>query len=89
MITKETIIDKIEVLENGAVLIRQATRIIEDGAVLSSTYHRSSVAPGQNIADQDQRVQAICNAVWTPEVIAAFEASRQQQLNAIREQQAA
>jgi len=89
MITKETIIDKIEVLENGAVLIRQATRIIDDGVVLSSTYHRSSVAPGRDVSDQDPRVQAICNAVWTPEVIAAFEASRQQQLNAIREQQAA
>lgn len=89
MITKETIIDKIEVLENGAVLIRQAIRIMEDGVVLSSTYHRSSVAPGRDVSDQDPRVQAICNAVWTPEVIAAFEASRQQQLNAIREQQAA
>ena len=86
MITKETIIDKIEVLENGAVLIRQTTRIIEDGAVLSNTYHRSSVAPGRDVSDQDPRVQAICNAVWTPEIVAAFEANRQQQLNPIHQQ---
>jgi hypothetical protein len=76
MINKEVIIDKIEVIENGGVLIRRATRIIDDGVVLSSTYHRSSLAPGRDVSDQDPRVQAICNAVWTPEVIAAFEASR-------------
>jgi hypothetical protein len=89
MINKEVIIDKIEVIENGGVLIREATRIVEDGEEISRSYHRSSLAPGADISNQDPRVQAICNAVWTPEVIAAFEASRQQQLNAIREQQAA
>jgi hypothetical protein len=76
MISKEVVIDKIEVLESGTVQIRQVTKIIEDGAELSRSFHRWALSPGQNIADQDARVQAICNAVWTPEVIAAFEASR-------------
>lgn len=82
MINKEVVIDKIEVIENGGVLIREATRIVEDGNEISRSYHRWSLAPGQNIADQDPRVQAVCNAVWTPEVIAAYqarqEAARQQ-----------
>ena len=79
-------VDLIEVLENGGVLIRRATRIIDDGVVLSSTYHRSSLAPGRDVSDQDPRVQAICNAVWTPEIVAAFEANRQQHLNPIHQQ---
>lgn len=85
MINKEVSIDKIEVLESGAVQIRQATRIIEDGAELSRSYHRWTLAPGQNIADQEPRVQAICNTVWTPEVIAAYQAKKEaalQQINA-------
>jgi hypothetical protein len=77
MITKEVVIDKIEVIENGGVLIREATRIVEDGNEISRSYHRSSLAPGADVSDQDPRVQAICNAVWTPEVIAAFNAQRQ------------
>lgn len=76
MINKEVVIDKIEVLENNAVSIRQATKIIENGQEISRSYHRSSFAPGQDISGQDARVQAICNAVWTPEVIAAYQDSR-------------
>lgn len=88
MLSKEVSIDKIEVLESGTVQIRQATRIIEDGAELSCSYHRWALAPGQNIADQEPRVQAICNTVWTPEVIAAYQAQKEatlQQFNAQRQ----
>ena len=77
MLTKEVVIDKIEALESGFVQVRKVTRIIEDGVELSRSYHRWALSPGQNIADQETRVQAICNAVWTPEVIAAFNAQRQ------------
>lgn len=85
MINKEVIIDKIEVIENGGVLIREATRIVEDGEEISRSYHRSSLAPGADISNQDPRVQAICNAVWTPEVVAAYQARQEaalQQINA-------
>lgn len=83
MINKEVVIDKIEVLENNAVSIRQATKIIEDGEEISRSYHRSSFAPGQDISGQDPRVQAVCNAVWTPEVVAAYQAQRQAALQQI------
>ena len=70
---KEVVIDKIEVIENGAVQVRQVTRIMEDGVQLSSSYHRWSLTPGQDISDQDVRVQAVCSAVWTPEIIADYQ----------------
>jgi hypothetical protein len=73
-LTKETVVDQITVTENGIVLYREATRIMEDGNQISQTYHRTSLTPGQDIADQPEKVQAICNAAWTPEVISAYEA---------------
>ena len=75
-LTKETVVDQITVVENGTVLYREATRIMEDGVQLSQTYHRTSLTPGQDITAQPANVQAICNAAWTPEVIAAYEAQQ-------------
>lgn len=73
-ITKETVVDQITVVENGTVLYREATRIMEDGNLLTQTYHRSSLTPGQNLTGQPANVVAICNTVWTPKVIAAYQA---------------
>ena len=74
---KQIAIDKIEVLELGQIQVRQITRIVEDGAELSSSYHRWSLSPGDDITGQDVRVQAIANAVWTPEVIAAYQVAQE------------
>jgi archaellum component FlaF (FlaF/FlaG flagellin family) len=74
MLTKESKIDQITVTENGIVLFREATRILEDGVELSKTYHRSSLVPGQDISGVPANVQTICNAAWTPEVVAAYQA---------------
>jgi hypothetical protein len=71
-ITKETVVDQITVTENGIILCREATRIMEDGNQLSQTYHRTSLTPGQDLAGQPANVSAICNAAWTDEVIAAY-----------------
>ena len=76
---KISVVDKIETIENGCVQVRTATRIIEDGAVISQSYHRHVVAPGQDYSGEDARVQAICAAVHTPEVIAAYQAAQAQQ----------
>ena len=76
MITKETVVDQITVTENGIVLYREATRIIEDGKVLTQTYHRSSLTPGQDVTGQPSNVVAICNVAWTPEVISAYQAAQ-------------
>jgi hypothetical protein len=73
-LTKETVVDQITVTENGTVLYRQATRIMEDGNQLSQTYHRTSLIPGQDLTGQPANVAAICNLTWTEEVIAAYQA---------------
>jgi ketosteroid isomerase-like protein len=73
-LTKITVVDQITVTENGVILYREATRIMEDGDQLSQTYHRTSLTPGQDITAQPANVQAICNAAWTAEVIAAYQA---------------
>ena len=75
-LTKTTNIDQITVTENGIVLYREATRIMEDGNELSKTYHRTSLTPAQDLAGQPANVVAICNVAWTPEVIAAYEAQQ-------------
>ena len=72
--TKTTNIDQITVIENGIVLYREATRIMEDGNELSKTYHRNSLTPGQDLTDIPVNVVAICNTAWTAEVIAAYQA---------------
>jgi len=72
MITKETAIDQITVTENGVILYREVTRIMEDGTELTKTYHRNSLIPGQDLTDVPEKVVAICNTAWTPEVIAAY-----------------
>ena len=73
-ITKTTNIDQITVTENGIVLYREATRIMEDGNELSKTYHRSSLAPASDLTGVPANVVAICNVAWTAEVIAAYQA---------------
>ena len=73
-ITKETVVDQITVTENGTVLYREATRIMEDGKQLSQTYHRTSLIPAQDLTGQPANVVAICNVAWTPEVVAAYQA---------------
>ena len=75
-LTKTKSVDQITVTENGIVLYREATRILEDGTEISKQYHRTSLTPGQDLTDQPTNVVAICNVVWTPQVIAAFQAQQ-------------
>ena len=81
-LTKETVVDKIEVMEMGQVQVRTATRVMEDGAVLSSSFHRHVVEPSTKTGDtwgdtdisgEDARVQAVANATWTDSVKTAYQ----------------
>ena len=74
---KQIAIDKIEILENGSIQVRQITRIVEDGTELSASYHRWSLAPSDDTTNQEPKVVAIANAVWTSEVIAAYKAQQE------------
>jgi hypothetical protein len=75
-LTKQAVIDQITVTENGVILYREATRIMEDGNQISQTYHRTSLTPGQDLTGQPANVVAIAQAAWTAEVIAAYEAAQ-------------
>jgi hypothetical protein len=75
-ITEQTVVDKIEVMENGVVQVRQANRIIKDGVQIAQSFHRYALFPEQDISVQPANVQAICNATWTPEVISAYQAQQ-------------
>jgi hypothetical protein len=77
MLEKQTIVDLIEVVENGTLNVRTCTRIIEDGKQLSSALHRHVVAPGEDYSAEDVKVQAICAVVHTPEVVAAYQAVKE------------
>jgi len=75
-LTKEVTQDKIEVCgEYRAVQVRTKTAVMEDGVELSSGYHRHVVAAGQDYSNESAEVQAICAAVHTDAVIAAYNAS--------------
>jgi hypothetical protein len=76
---KQVVIDQITVTENGIILYREATKIIEDGVELTKKYHRTSLTPGQDLTGQPANVVAIAQVAWTPEVIAAYEAFQAEQ----------
>jgi hypothetical protein len=78
VLTENKLIDKIEVVENGIVQVREATRIIKDGEQIAQTYHRWSFAPGSDVSEMPSNVQSICQAAWTPEIIAAYETFKAQ-----------
>ena len=69
--------DKIEIVgEYKTVQIRTCTQILEDGVELSSGFHRHTVTAGQDYSGESAEVQAICAAVHTKAVVAAYEASQ-------------
>ena len=81
-LTKEIVVDKIEVLEMGQIQIRTATRIKEDGVLLSSGFSRKSIDPSTktdgswadtDISGEDAKVQAIANVNWTAAVNTAYQ----------------
>lgn len=74
---KQIVVDFIEVTENNSVQVRTKTAILEDGVQISGTFHRHVVVPGQDYSKEDARVQAICAAVHTLEVVAAYEAAQE------------
>jgi hypothetical protein len=73
---KIEIVDRIEVVENGCVQVRTATRIMEDGKQISGNFHRHVGAPGDDYSAEDARVKAICAATHTAAVVSAYQAAQ-------------
>ena len=66
---------KEEILPNQVIQIRTTTVVEEDGVELGRSHHRNVVHPGEDVTGEPQEVQAIASALWTDEVVAAYQAS--------------
>lgn len=72
-LTKEVSADKIEVVttqdkDNNdvtVVQVRTATKVLEDGEVISSSYHRHVINSGDDYSTEPANVQAVCSAVFS------------------------
>lgn len=74
-LTEQTVQDKIEIVgEFKHVQVRTATVIKRDGVEISRSFSRHVVSPGDDVSGESAEVQAICAAVHTDEIIAAFQA---------------
>lgn len=80
-LTKEVFAsDLIQIHRNGQMRVRGAHVYCEDGIEVSKKYYSHVLNPGQNVQDENDRVKSIAGAVWTPEVIAAFELAQAAEL---------
>ena len=72
--------DKIEIVgPYRAVQVRTATVIERDGEELTRSFHRHSLMAGDDYSNETAEVQAVCAAVHTSEVIAAYQAAQEQE----------
>jgi hypothetical protein len=78
-LTENTSIDRIEVVANWNIQVRQATVIEKDGVQVARSFHRWVLQPDSDISGQEQKVQDICNVAWTDEVKAAYETFKAEQ----------
>ena len=75
-LSKQRIQDKIEIVgEYKTIQIRYSDQIIEDGQVISSSYHRESIAPDDEAKAIEHNVKALADIYWTDEIKASYQAS--------------
>ena len=72
---EKQIVDKVELVQSNHIQVRTANIIERDGVEVTRTFHRHVLSPGADVTNEDPKVQAIANAVWTEEIIAAYQAS--------------
>jgi hypothetical protein len=72
---EKQIVDLVELVESNHIQVRTANIIEKDDIEIARTFHRHVLSPGDSIVNEDPKVQAIANVVWTEEVIAAYQSS--------------
>ena len=82
-LVKRTEVGSRNVLPNGVINIRTDTIIEDDGVVMSRAYHRHVLAPGDDLTGEDPTVVLVANAIWTADVIAAYEAAQSLSLSPV------
>ena len=76
-LTKETVEDKIEVVDCGSwkmVQVHTATIIKDDGVELNRSFSRHVVAPDDDWSSASTEVKAICDAMHTDSAKTAYAA---------------
>jgi len=73
---KQILIGEMTVGQLCDISVRTDTVIIDDGVEVSRSFHRHVVAPGDDVSGEDEKVQSTANALWTPEVISAWQAAQ-------------
>ena len=77
MLKKQTVIDRIEVLQDQTVAVRYILTITEDGDLLAQEIKGNYIRPGDDYSAEDAKVQAICATVHTAEIVAAYKAAQE------------
>jgi hypothetical protein len=72
---QHTAVDQIEVTISNHVQVRNCTTVTDGDLIVAQSFHRHAIAPGDDYSQEDDRVQAICAATHTPEVIEAYKAA--------------
>ena len=75
-LSEQSVISKIEILEDGQIQVRRSDRVLRDGVVIAETYHRHMVEPGANISAEHDRVKTAAAAFWTDDVATAFQTQK-------------
>lgn len=76
-LSKQTVISKIEVLEDETIQMQRALRVFDDdGTLIGERFHRMVFPPTTDPATLPVRVRRIAQLIWTPEVIAAYQAAQ-------------
>ena len=79
-LTETEVQDKIEIVgDHKHIQVRTANVISRDGVEISRAFHRHVVAPDADISGESAEVQAICKAVHTDAVKAAYKTMREAQ----------
>jgi len=72
---EKQLVDLVELVQTNHIQVRTANIIEKDGTEIARTFHRHVLSPGDDVTNEDPKVQAIANAVWTEEIISAYQAS--------------
>jgi hypothetical protein len=78
-LTEIASIDRVEIVDDWNIQVRQATVIEKDGVQVARSFHRWVLTPDMDISGQEQKVQDICNVAWTDEVKSAYETFKAEQ----------
>ena len=76
MFEKQTLVDRIEVLADQTVAVRYVVTVTEDGKPFAEQVKGNYFKPGDDYSAEDAKVQTICAAVHTADVVAAYQAAQ-------------